>query len=60
MTRHPRIMIFVFNSVPNDKFLDLSKLKANFADDKINVREKFKFVLGSMENIVVKGENAGY
>ena len=46
-------------SFPNDKFSDLSKLKA-FADDKINVREKLKFVLGSMENIVGKGENAGY
>ena len=46
-------------SLPNDKFLDLSKLKA-FADDKINVREKLKLVLESTENIVGKGENAGY
>ena len=49
----------MFNSLPNDKFLYLSKLKA-FADVKINVREKLEFVLGSMENIVGKGENAGY
>ena len=46
-------------SLPNDKFLDLSKLKA-FADDKINVTEKLKFVFGIVENIVRKGENAGY
>ena len=36
------------NSLPNDKFLDLSKFKA-FADDKINVAH---FVLGKVENIV--------
>ena len=39
--------------------LDWSKLKA-FADDKMNVTEKLKFVLGMVENIVGKGENAGY
>ena len=32
------------NSLPNDKILDWSKLKA-FADNKINVTEKLKFVL---------------
>ena len=37
-----------FNSLPNDKFLDWSKLKA-LADDKINVAEKLKFVLGRIE-----------
>ena len=31
-----------------------------FADDKINVTEKWKFILGRTENIVGKGENAGY
>ena len=44
------------NSLPKDKFLDWSKLKA-FADNKSNVAEKF--VLGRVENIVGKGENAG-
>ena len=39
--------------------LDQSKLKA-FADDKINVTEKIEFVLGRVENIVGKVENAGY
>ena len=32
----------------------------DFADDKINVTEKLKFVLGRKENIVGEGENAGY
>ena len=39
--------------------MDYSKFEA-FVDDKIIVTEKFKFVLGRMENIVGKGENAGY
>ena len=46
-------------SLPNDKILDWSKLKA-FADDKLNLAEKFKFALGRVENIMGKGENAGY
>ena len=41
------------------KFLDCSKLKA-FADNKINVTELLKLVLGMVENIVEKEENAGY
>ena len=48
-----------FNSLPNDKILDWFKSKA-FADDKINATEKWTFVLGRAENIVGKGENAGY
>ena len=48
-----------FNSLPDDKVLDWSNLKA-FADDKINETEKLKFVMGRIENIVGKGENAGY
>ena len=47
------------NPLPKDKFLDWSKLKA-FADVKINVTQKLKFVLGRLENIVGKEENAGY
>ena len=38
--------------LPNDKFLDLSKSEA-FADNE-------KFDLDRLENIAVKGENAGY
>ena len=29
-------------------------------DDKINVSERLKFVLGTIENIVIKGEHADY
>ena len=47
------------NSILNDKILDWSKLKA-FADDIRNVTEKLNFDLGRIENIVGKGENAGY
>ena len=49
----------IVNSLPNDKILDWSRLKA-FADDKLNLIEKLKFVLERAENIVGKGENAGY
>ena len=48
-----------FNSLPNKKILDWSKLKA-IADDIVNVNEKLKFVLRRVENIVGKRENAGY
>ena len=51
-------VVVLFNCLTNDKILDWSKLKA-FADDKINVTEKIKFILGRVENIVENGENAG-
>ena len=38
------------NSLPDDKILDWSKLKA-IADDKINVTQKLKFVLRREENL---------
>ena len=47
------------NSLQNDNFLDLSNLKA-LARDILSVAEKLKLVLGRTENIVEKGENAGY
>ena len=47
------------NPLPSDKFLDWSKFKA-FADDKIILTQKLRVVLGRVENIVGKGENAGY
>ena len=47
------------NPFPNDKFLDWSKFKA-FAEDEIIVTQKLKVVLGRVENIVGKGENAVY
>ena len=47
-----------FNSLPNDKILDWSKCTA-FADDKIKVANMI-FVFDRAENIMGKGENAGY
>ena len=52
-------LTFMANSLPNDKILDWSKIKA-LADGKINVVEELKFVSETVENIVGKGENAGY
>ena len=47
------------NSLPDNKILDMSIFKA-FADDKIILTQKLKFVLERVENIVGKGENADY
>ena len=47
------------NPLSNNKFLEWSKFK-QLADDKVNVTEKLTFVLGRIENIEGKGENAGY
>ena len=49
----------LFNSLPNGKLLDKSKLKG-FAEDKTNVAEKFKFILQRIKNIMRKEKNAGY
>ena len=43
----------------HDKILGQSKLKA-FADDNLNVAKTVKFLFDRVENIVGKGENAGY
>ena len=50
---------YQFNPLPNDKILALSKLKA-LADDKLNVAKIMISVSYWVENIVGKGENAGY
>ena len=47
------------NSLPNDKFLDWSKLKA-FADDKLNDAKMMISFFDIVENTGGKGENAGY
>ena len=49
----------MMKSLPNDKILDWSKLKA-FADKKIKVLKKMISVFDRVENIVGKEENAGY
>ena len=46
------------NSLPNNKILNWSKLKA-FADDNSNVAKMMNPVSDRVENIVGKGENAG-
>ena len=48
-----------FNSLPHNKILDQSNFRA-FSDGKKNVTKKLKYVLERVENIVGKGENAGY
>ena len=54
-----KVHLSFFNSLPHSMILDWPKLKAS-ADGKINVTEKLKCVLGRVENIMEKGENAGY
>ena len=53
------MVCFTINSLPNNKILDVTKLKA-FADNKINVAQVMISVFDRVENIVGKGENAGY
>ena len=48
----------VFNSLPNDKILAWSKLKA-FVDDKIDVVKMMISLFDKLENTVGKGENDG-
>ena len=47
--------IHFLNSLPNDNISDWSQLEA-FADGKIKVPKKLKFVAGRVENIVRIGE----
>ena len=47
------------NPLPNGKIFALTKMKA-FADNKINVAKILISVFDRAENIVRKGENAGY
>ena len=51
--------MFNFNPLPNEKILDMSRLKA-FTDDKMNIAKMMIYVFDKVENIVGKGENAGY
>ena len=50
---------YIISSLPNDNFLDWTKFKA-FADDNLNVAKRMISVYDRVENIVGKGENAGY
>ena len=50
----------MINPLPNDKFSDVTKLKA-FADDKLNVAKMTIFLFDGAENTVRNGKkNAGY
>ena len=57
--RHIGNLCLDFGPLPNDKFLDVTKLKA-FAGDKLNVAKMAIFLIDRAENTVGKGENAGY
>ena len=48
----------LLNSLPNDNFLDMTKLKA-FADDKCNIAKMTISLCNRLENTVGKEENAG-
>ena len=50
---------FLINSLPNDKFLDTSKLK-EFADDNFKFDENGRKFFKWVENTVGKGEIARY
>ena len=47
------------NPLPNDKILDVTKLKA-FSDDKLNTAKVMICLFDRVENNVGKGENAAY
>ena len=47
------------NSLPNEKIMDCIKIKG-FADDKLIVVKRMISTYDMIENIVGKGENAGY
>ena len=49
----------MLNPLPNNKIWDLSNLKA-FADDILNVVQMMICVTDWVENIMGKGETAGY
>ena len=52
-------MLLDLNPFPNDKILDLTKLKA-FADDQFDVAIMTISPVDRVENTAEKGENAGY
>ena len=49
----------MLNPIPNDKILDMTKLKA-FADNKLNFAKMEISFCDRVENTIGKGENAGY
>ena len=59
MVKAAKIALISLNSLPNNKILDWSKLEA-FADTDLLVAQMMIYVFDRVENIVGKGENAGY
>ena len=57
MSECTKVMNFV-NPLPNNKILDMTKLKA-FADDKLNVTKMKISLYDRVENTKGEGENAG-
>ena len=53
------IVLYPFNPLPNEKVLDVSKLKA-FADDKLFVAKMIVFLFDTVENSAGKAENVDY
>ena len=47
------------NPLPDKRILDWSKLKV-FSDDKLNATQKLEVALGRVENLMRKGDNAGF
>ena len=47
------------NSLPDHEIFTLSNFKA-IADDKLNIAKNIKFFFYMLENIVERGEHAGY
>ena len=51
--------ILLFIPLPNDKILNVTKLKA-FAENKLNISKLTISLFDRVENTVGKGENAGH
>ena len=54
-----KVSVYSFNSLPNDKIVEVTKLKA-FADDKSNIAKMTISLFDRVENAMGKGEYAGY
>ena len=53
------ITLILFNALPNDRILNMTKLKS-LADDKLKVSKMRISLFDRVENAVGKGENTGY
>ena len=51
--------VYTLTLYPKGKIINWARFNA-FAEEIINLAKKLKFILGRVENILGKGENAGY